>query len=162
MSLYIGLDVGTTNLGAVALDVETGALRARATIANTAYLPTAPGRVEIGLPELERLLVRTLSEIAGQVPAGQVHGVGMTGQMHGVALLDRQASPGVAINWQTSGRWRFLPGPSKATGQFIAQAGGPPRSSAWAACRRPAIWAPASTGSNNTTPCRLPWARWPA
>ena len=72
MSLYIGLDVGTTNLGAVALDVETGVMQARATIANTAYLPAPQGRVEIGLPELERLLARALSEVAEQVPAGEV------------------------------------------------------------------------------------------
>ncbi len=127
MSLYIGLDLGTTNLGAVALDVDTGKLWARATVPMTAYNPTPPGRVEIGLPELEGLLVRTLSEVAAQVPAGEVRGIGVTGQMHGVALLDRQARPlGPAVNWQDT---RVLDTPADGgenlLQQFIRQAGGP-------------------------------------
>ena len=126
MSLYIGLDIGTTNLGAVVVDVDTGALQAHATIANTAYLDTPPGRVELGLPGLERLLVCALSEVASQVPAGQVRGIGITGQMHGVALLDQQARPlAAAINWQDQRALEIPPGGDQSyLRQFIAEAGG--------------------------------------
>lgn len=131
MGLTIGLDVGTTNLGAVVLDVDTGRLLARATVPNTASRNPAPGRAELDLAALEGLVVEALRRVVDACPrdAGRVRGIGITGQMHGVALLRPGRDPepfGPAITWQDRRALEAAPGTDESClARLVREAGGP-------------------------------------
>jgi len=132
MSLYAGLDIGTTTLGAVILDAKTGYLLARNTIANTANATSAAGkrqrRAELDLDQLRVLIVEVLAEAMTQVPdREEVRGIGVTGQMHGVAFLDPNTNPlRPVITWQ-DGRVeeQISNGEGTYLQRFISLAGGP-------------------------------------
>jgi len=107
--LFLGLDVGTTTITAVAFDIAAGDLVARVTLANTADC-TPADRQAAGWSELDldraraivddaaRAVVATLAE-RGQEQ--ELAGVGVTGQMHGVALLDAAGhAVRTAITWR--------------------------------------------------------------
>jgi sedoheptulokinase len=101
--MYIGLDIGTTTLSAVVLDVENGRLLAHHALPNRAALPAAAGRAELDLAALQWLAVKCLAGIvaAAGVDATAIRGIGVTGQQHGVTFVDAQAAPaGPAITWQ--------------------------------------------------------------
>ena len=106
MSIYIGLDVGTTSLSALALDTRAGRVIAQVSSANDAA-STRMGRsgqlyAELDLARLEHLLMDVLEQLAWRLPdAGRVRAIGMTGQQHGLALFSRELEPlGPAITWQ--------------------------------------------------------------
>ncbi len=102
MSLYLGIDVGTTKTAAVVVDVETGLPVASQGMPNANQLPAAPGRSEwdarAGL-ELAVTVAREAVEKARS--AGQFAGIGVTGQMHGVVVVDEGPEPRTPlIGWQ--------------------------------------------------------------
>jgi sedoheptulokinase len=132
MGITVGLDVGTTTLSAVVLDVAAGRLLARRTVPNSATVSDeaerAKGRAELDLNTLRELLIQALGEIVAAIGsrAREVVAIGVTGQMHGVALLRPDTTPvGYAITWQD--RRVLEPHPAGGTylEQFIARAGGP-------------------------------------
>jgi sugar (pentulose or hexulose) kinase len=88
-SVALGLDVGTTTIGAVALDLDTGRLVGRASVPNTAQSTPAPGREELDL-EAAVDLARAALEAARAEVDGPVRVLAVTGQMHGVAFLQLQ------------------------------------------------------------------------
>jgi sedoheptulokinase len=106
MSIYIGLDVGTTSLSALALDVGAGRVAAQATLPNDAAKahsgPTGLLRAELDLERLRHSLLALLAKLAALLPeAAAVRGIGVTGQQHGLALFARELTPiGPAITWQ--------------------------------------------------------------
>lgn len=131
MSIYIGLDVGTTSLSAVALEAEDGALLAQETVPNTASRrPRARGheRAELDLAALEDLVARLLARLAARLGegAGAVAGIGVTGQMHGLALLDPAGRPlAPAITWQDRRTLDAAPGGGETILEcFLRRAGG--------------------------------------
>jgi sugar (pentulose or hexulose) kinase len=133
MSLYVGLDVGTTTLSVVILDAQTGQLAARYTLAHdaeaTSHQDKARGRAELDLERLRAQVLRAISEAVAQAGAcsSQVRGLGVTGQMHGLALLGPGNKPlGPAITWQDRRALDRLPGDGETYLQhFLALAGGP-------------------------------------
>jgi sugar (pentulose or hexulose) kinase len=133
MALYIGLDIGTTTLSAVALDVAQGALLARLTLAHQLDVATladrARGRAELDLVGLHGVVVESLSELAAALAerSSDVAGIGVTGQMHGLALMTPAAAPlGPAITWQDRRTLEQIPGSRETYLQrFVSQAGGP-------------------------------------
>ncbi|NLG51749.1 MAG: hypothetical protein GX552_16725 [Chloroflexi bacterium] len=133
MALYAGLDVGTTTLSVVIIDVEAGHLLARHTVAHTAQSSSpadrARGRAELDLDILRAQIVEALAETARQVGerADDLRGLGVTGQMHGVALLGPDARPlGPGITWQDHRALEEIPGAGETYLQrFIRLAGGP-------------------------------------
>ncbi|MHB1294137.1 MAG: sedoheptulokinase [Anaerolineae bacterium] len=132
MSIFLGVDVGTTKLGAVALELgETVQVFVRHGIPNTAAytLPGHPERAELDLHVLARLVTQLLAETAQRLGTrtGEVTGIGVTGQQHGLALLSPEGSPlAPAVTWQDRRTLDVMPG-SMATylERYIAQAGGP-------------------------------------
>ncbi|MEA3407146.1 MAG: FGGY family carbohydrate kinase [Chloroflexota bacterium] len=102
MSLYVGLDVGTTTLSAVILDAASGRLVVSCDHDNTASI-TASSRAELDLMALRALIVDLLAQTVREVGERreEIRALGVTGQMHGVALLSPDAEPlGPAITWQ--------------------------------------------------------------
>lgn len=108
MTLLIGLDVGTTNIGAIAVElVPKVHLLASLMIPNSASSITAHdhtiGRAELDLMRLFPLTLKALSQLAQQLGprANQVVAIGITGQQHGLALLGAGNVPlAPAITWQ--------------------------------------------------------------
>ena len=102
MSLYLGIDVGTTKTAAVLLDTNTGLPVAVRTVANANQVRVSPSRSEwdarAGLDlalEVAREVVRAAED------ASRVGGIGVTGQMHGVVVVDEGLSPLTPlIGWQ--------------------------------------------------------------
>ena len=133
MALYMGLDVGTTTISSVILEVDSGRIAAYSTAANTADSTPreekARGRAELDLGKLWTLIVQVLAETIAQVPARkeEVRGLGVTGQMHGVAFLNPDATPlGPAITWQDQRVEDRIPGQAETyLERFISMAGGP-------------------------------------
>jgi len=133
MALYAGLDVGTTTLSVVIMDVTAGHLLARHTVAHTAQSSSpadrARGRAELDLDLLRAQIMEALAEAVRQVGerAADLRGLGVTGQMHGVALLGPGARPlGPGITWQDHRALEEIPGAGETYLQrFLRLAGGP-------------------------------------
>ncbi|MBU4199046.1 MAG: hypothetical protein KKG09_08890 [Verrucomicrobia bacterium] len=111
MATYlIGLDIGTSKLSAVALEVGGAKRLVVEQIRNSASLPGEPDAAE---QDAEMLLgaalslLRTLTrrpELTGARPLA----LGVTGQMHGVVLVDRDGRPlSSLIDWRDARGCRF-------------------------------------------------------
>lgn len=107
MPLTLGLDLGTTTITALALDVSSGEIIARNTVPNDAEVTSqadkARGRSEWDATRIASASLRVLrslsDSLAGRV--ADVAGLGLTGQQHGVVLVDDRSIPvGPFINWQ--------------------------------------------------------------
>jgi len=86
---YVGIDVGTTALKAIAIDPE-GTVLARVQREYPLCTPR-PGWVEQDPEEWWRAAEAALSELRSRV--GPAAGIGLTGQMHGLVALDGRARP---------------------------------------------------------------------
>lgn len=132
MTLLIGLDVGTTNIGAIAVEFAPKVrLVASLVIPNSASQITPHdktiGRAELDLNRLFQSVLTALSQLAQQLGprANQVAAIGITGQQHGLALLGAGNVPlAPAITWQD--RRTAEPNADGQTplAQFIECAGG--------------------------------------
>src|SRR5512140_1496448 len=94
MGLFVGVDVGTSGLKAVAIDEETG--RAEATASQGYPLSTPrPGWAEQDPADFERALGLALRELTAALGrrAEGVRAIGLTGQMHTAVLLDVARRP---------------------------------------------------------------------
>lgn len=122
--LSLGLDIGTTNIAAVAFDDEAAQVVVHATIPNDAGCVPADRRAE-GWAELDlaRVFVRACDALAQVLSllgarTGQIRTIGVTGQMHGAAFLTRDLVPiRPAITWQDQRTRDSIP-------EFITRAGG--------------------------------------
>src|SRR3569623_1142669 len=105
MPLVLGLDLGTTTITALALDVHSGAIVARLTLANGAEIvgPQTSGRSEWDAERIAAAALEALHRVADAVAdrASELAGIGLSGQQHGVLLVDPSLKPqGPFINWQ--------------------------------------------------------------
>ena len=107
MPYILGLDVGTTTITALAVDVASGDIAARSTRQNDAEITTsahkARGYSEWDAPRIAAAAMAALGEMAAQLGPKVRHAaaIGLTGQQHGVVLVDEQLAPlEPFINWQ--------------------------------------------------------------
>jgi sedoheptulokinase len=112
MPNIIGLDLGTTTVIGVLLDVESGEVLRLAQRHNDAALPPAlPTRAEQSPHRLRTLALAVLAELAAAVHA--VDGIALTGQMHGLLCVDAEGQPLTPlISWQDQRTAEPLPGGS--------------------------------------------------
>jgi sugar (pentulose or hexulose) kinase len=132
MTLLIGLDIGTTNIGAIAIELTSEVnILASLILPNSACdLPlqhNIPGRAELDLNRLFTIVVQALSQLSRSLGerAKEVAAIGITGQQHGLALLGEGNIPlAPAITWQD--RRTGEPDEKGRTplDQFIGRAGG--------------------------------------
>ncbi len=98
MTLVIGLDLGTTNCKAVALD-EEGRVVASASSEYTLQLPQ-PGWVQQDVLQVWQATLRTLQTLAGQVPHSRFDGLCLSGAMHSVLPVGHDDAPlAPAMTW---------------------------------------------------------------
>jgi len=94
---YAGLDIGTTTISGVLLDVESGVCLKAITLANTAHFPENESRQA---PEkIFGICQAILTQLSQNY--GKPDGLGLTGQMHGILYIDAQGeavSP--LFSWQ--------------------------------------------------------------
>jgi sugar (pentulose or hexulose) kinase len=132
MPVVLGIDLGTTSLTALALDVSTGELLAVRTVANDSEITLPPdrarGRCEWQAHILVGLACSCLRGIAGQLGdrRAEIAGLGITGQQHGVLLVDDHLTPLTAfINWQDRRGHDPFPGSDKTYLQRALELAGP-------------------------------------
>ena len=139
-NLLLGIDLGTTTLSLIVVNVQTDAVVYRMTVLNDSSLPHAQGQA---LQDAQRIADLTLDAVAALLDAFPgICAIGVTGQMHGVLCLDDQ---GMAVSplytWQNplagsavceeifarTGH-RVYPGYGHATLYALARSGGLPQS----------------------------------
>lgn len=164
MDITIGLDIGTSKIGAVVLDGE-GKVRGTASRANDSDVSgLPPGRHEQAPEAIRVACLDVLADIAGRLGmhAKSVRAIGLTGQMHGGLLVDAELAPLTnLVTWRDGrggeaargttflGEFRVRAGEdalreagiNPATGYlgvtllwYALRAGGLPASSRWALC----------------------------
>jgi sugar (pentulose or hexulose) kinase len=117
MSLVLGLDLGTTTLTALVLDVSGSNVLVSRTVANQADITSAADRAR-GRSEWDIRAIadracdclRALAEtLAGRT--GELAGLGLTGQQHGVVVVGPGLEPRTPfINWQDRRGEETVPG----------------------------------------------------
>lgn len=100
---YLGLDIGTTTITSVVVDVETGVVVTVQSAANDAEVTSVEDK-QMGRSEwdAERMMQVAFGVIKDAVEAsGGVDGVGVTGQMHGMLVVGQDGvSVGPFVGWQ--------------------------------------------------------------
>lgn len=132
MPLAIGLDVGTTTITALAVDVASGEIVARCTRPNDAEI-TAPedkarGYSEWDARRIAAAAIAALGEMAAQLRPNvrRAAALGLTGQQHGVVLVDEQLAPlGPFINWQDRRAEGLNPASGRTWLDEVREAAGP-------------------------------------
>lgn len=95
-----GIDIGTTTISGVVLDMDTGKLLISRTVSNDSFIDT--GNSWERVQDVDSILVKTqdiLDELLELYPG--ISSIGLTGQMHGIVYLDcngRAVSP--FYTWQ--------------------------------------------------------------
>jgi len=106
MSIYIGIDLGSTSITAVAIDSRCGSVISVSSAAQGAEvtLPAdrARGRSEWDIDRIGTIAIDTARELVGRLGSGdEVVGIGVTGQQQGLQVLDAgSAVLGPYISWQ--------------------------------------------------------------
>ncbi len=97
--VWIGLDLGTSGLKAVALSAS-GAILAQAGLAYPTHRPAA-GAAEQDTADWERAVERVAVQLGRQVPARRWRAIGLSGMIPTLVTLDPDLHPnGPAITWQ--------------------------------------------------------------
>jgi sedoheptulokinase len=130
MSYAIGIDLGTTSLSALILNLADGGIVVQRTLPHGALSSPSAGRAELDLGRVLALLAAAVQEMLAANPgcAQEVRCIGVTGQQHGLALLDGLGRPvAPAITWQDQRGEELMPESDESyVRRLIALAGGPP------------------------------------
>lgn len=93
MSVYLGIDIGTSSMKAVLIREDGG----MAGEAHRAYDLIKPEQnmAEQDIEQLWNAVAEALKELSDTYPveAGQIKGIGFSGQMHGLVALDQEGRP---------------------------------------------------------------------
>ena len=90
MSVFLGIDIGTSGTKTLAID-ERGKILAHATAEYPCYAPK-PLWSEQEPDDWWKAVVATVREVMqkGKLKPADVKGIGLSGQMHGSVFLDKQ------------------------------------------------------------------------
>ncbi|MFM7148576.1 MAG: sedoheptulokinase [Gemmataceae bacterium] len=103
MSLVLGLDLGTTTITTVALDLSTRRLLSHASVPNRAQRTVKPPRSEWDAQKIAELACQALRELAPLChDRKDIVGLGITGQQHGGLVVDEKTLQPLTpfVNWQ--------------------------------------------------------------
>jgi sugar (pentulose or hexulose) kinase len=107
VAVIVSIDLGTTKITSLALDVERGTIVAHGTVPNdaqvTSDLDCLRGRSEWNADWIVDLGCQCLREVSQQLGerSAEIAGIGITGQQHGVVVVDSTLRPQTPlINWQ--------------------------------------------------------------
>jgi sedoheptulokinase len=117
MPVYVGLDIGTSSICAVALNPE-GELLASASADNDAGVDDLPpGYAEQSPGRIYHLALSVLAELAASLGAAadEVVGIGLSGQQHGVLVADADLGPLTnLVSWQDRRAGEEVPGTGRS------------------------------------------------
>jgi sugar (pentulose or hexulose) kinase len=109
MSKFIGIDLGTTSITAVLIDIgsvddpDRHPVRRQLSVDNQSQRdrPEHPIYSEWDLDQMINSAFGLLADLVDGMPTQEIAGIGVTGQVHGMALLDERHRPYSAfIGWQ--------------------------------------------------------------
>ncbi|PJB72830.1 MAG: hypothetical protein CO096_07140 [Armatimonadetes bacterium CG_4_9_14_3_um_filter_66_14] len=132
MAITLGIDLGTTTITALALDLARGDLVACCTRPNDAETTAAAdkerGRSEWDAEKIAAIGCSALRSVAESVGArrAEIVGLGVTGQQHGVVVTDRRQTPLTPlVNWQDRRGEETLPGGDRTCVEAAVALAGP-------------------------------------
>jgi len=101
----MGVDVGTTNIAVLVVDINSGIVKAVSTVPNdsevTSWKDKLRGRSEWDAERTVELVFQAMAEISVKVNPQKIRGIGVTGQMHGTVLVSQDGLPLTPfISWQ--------------------------------------------------------------
>ena len=99
---FLGLDIGTTTVTALLLDVDSGKVLSVATLPNDSEVTSAGDKTR-GRSEWDanRMMERSAQAISKVAAGSEIEGIGVTGQMHGMLLVSTDGAPvSPFIGWQ--------------------------------------------------------------
>ena len=119
---YLGLDIGTTTITAVVLDVSTGEVVTVQSAANDAERTSGEekqkGRSEWNPEQMMQVAFGVVKKAVDA--SGTVAGVGVTGQMHGMVLVGDDGQPaGPLVGWQDRRGMDILEGNETYCGRML-------------------------------------------
>jgi sedoheptulokinase len=126
---FIGIDLGTTSISGVALDLEEGA-SAAVSRQNNYNLGSKKAWESLQDPEL---IAGIALEIVDQFMSDghEIAGIGITGQMHGILYVDKDGNPlSPLFSWQDS-RGNLLYKNNRSYAEFLTQKTGYPVASGY-------------------------------
>ncbi len=105
--IYIGIDIGTSKISAVAVDITTGKMKAVTSLPNNSGIvykdKTRQKWAEQNPVVVKKIAFKVLRKLimTKKFQLKNVKGIGLTGQMHGMLLVDENLSPLTnLITWQ--------------------------------------------------------------
>lgn len=106
---YIGLDIGTTSISGVAVDLENRTLLASKTVPNNGKLTSQNPWEALQNPDtIIETVFALLTELQTICP--DAAGIGITGQMHGILYVDRDGNAASPLyTWQDEQGNQMLP-----------------------------------------------------
>ena len=120
----IGLDIGTTSVGGILVDLDGGRVVSSLTRANGGFVKTENEAFKeqdaVSLMQMLKEILDTLLEGKSDVCA-----IGITGQMHGIVYLDKDGSPVSNLKIWQDGRGN-LPYKNGTYASFMSEATGYP------------------------------------
>jgi sugar (pentulose or hexulose) kinase len=127
-SHYLAIDVGSTSVTAVIIDIDTQSVVGSSTIANNAETTSASdkriGRSEWDLDRMTELAVKNAAELIERTNA-QPAAIGITGQQQGLQLLDDDLKTiGSFISWQDQRSKDLLPNENRTYLDVMGELGG--------------------------------------
>jgi sugar (pentulose or hexulose) kinase len=107
MAIILGIDLGTTKITALALELRTGNILASAAALNQAEMTSpadkARGYSEWDIRRIADIACGCLRQVADSLGGREKEllGIGITGQQHGVVVMDDRLAPLTPlVNWQ--------------------------------------------------------------
>ncbi|MBS0206212.1 MAG: hypothetical protein JSS49_25230 [Planctomycetes bacterium] len=116
MPIVVGVDLGTTKITSLALEIATREVLAVGTVANDANCTLdadrSRGRSEWNAVRIVSQGIECLKQVATQLGsrAADIAGIGITGQQHGMVLVGPQGPVSPLINWQDRRALDPIPG----------------------------------------------------
>lgn len=94
MAYLLGIDIGTSSVKTLILDVKTGHALCSAQ-QEYPILQPQPGYAEQNPEDWWRAIINTVRKVVadGKIDPTAIHGIGFSGQMHGGVCLDKSARP---------------------------------------------------------------------
>lgn len=125
---YLALDIGSTTVGAIVIDLDANAVVGAASTANTSEVTSAAdkriGRSEWDLDAMTALAMDNAAALVARTNARPA-AIGVTGQQQGLQLLDSSLNAvGPYFSWQDQRAQGFLPGQQRTYLDAMAQRGG--------------------------------------
>ena len=125
---YLAIDIGSTTVTAIIIDLDSKSVAGSSSAANTAEV-TSPedrknGRSEWELDVMTELALVNAAALIRQTGV-QPAGIGVTGQQQGLQLLDDSLNTvGTFISWQDQRSKEFVPGELRTYLDAMAEVGG--------------------------------------